>query len=159
MPHFVPWYSVGPAIGLVVNACLLVLCLALAVTHTQFKALRSLSVFYLSLFVYFLGYTFYGFQNSPESITFWYGTMMLGLAWMPFTWGWFASDLRGGKRSFMFIYTMMAGVIFSAALILIHHPAVLSGPLEFLPLPEIRREYDQKLRQFQQWIVRVLRFF
>lgn len=151
MPHFVPWYSVGPAIGLVVNGCLLALCLALAVTHTQFKALRSLSVFYLSLFVYFLGYTLYGYQTSPAAITFWYGTMLLGLAWMPFTWGWFASDLRGGQRGLMFIYTMAAGFVFSAVLILIHHPAVLSEPLEFMTKGGVFRP--------QSWLLRPLIFF
>jgi len=148
LPHFVPWYSVGPAIGLVVNGCLLALCVALAVIYTQFKALRSLSIFYLSLFVYFLGYTLYGFQSSPPAITFWYGVMLVGLAWMPFAWGWFATDMRGGKKDFMFIYTLAAALVFSAALALIQHPAVLSGQLEFLAKGGVFRP--------QSWLVRPL---
>ncbi len=146
MPNYLPWYSLGPAVGLVVNGCLWALCVAFALTYTQFKALRSLSVFYLSLFVYFLGYTFYGYQTSPQAITFWYGTMLVGLAWMPFTWSWFASDLRGGQRGFMFVYTLTAGIVFSAALLLIHHPAVLGQPLEFLTKGGVFRPQSWFLR-------------
>jgi PAS domain S-box-containing protein len=145
---YVPWYSLGPAVGLVVNGCLLALCLAFALTYIQFKALRSLAVFYLSLFVYFLGYTFYGYQTSPQAITFWYGTMLAGLAWMPFTWSWFASDLRGGQRGFMFAYTLTAGIVTSAALLMVHHPAVLGQPLEFLTKGGVFRP--------QSWILRPL---
>jgi PAS domain S-box-containing protein len=142
---------VGPAIGLVVNGCLLALCVALALSYTQFKALRSLAVFYLSLTVYFLGYTFYGYQASPGAITFWYGVMLLGLAWMPFSWAWFANNLRGGQRGFMFSYTLVAGLVFSAMLILIHHPAVLSQPLEFLTKGGVFRP--------QSWLLRPLVYF
>jgi PAS domain S-box-containing protein len=151
LPHFVPWYSVGPAIGLVVNGCLLALCVALAITYTQFKALRSLSIFYLSLFCYFLGYTFYGYQSSPSAIVFWYGVMLLGLAWMPFTWGWFASDLRGGQRGFMFKYTLAAAFVITAVLALIQHPAILGEPLEFLTKGGVFRP--------QSWLLRPIVYF
>lgn len=146
MPHFVPWYSVGPAIGLVVNGCLLALCVAMALTYTKFKALRSLSIFYLSLFIYFLGYTLYGFQSSPSAIVFWYGVMLLGLTWMPFTWGWFASDLRGAQRGFMFKYTLAAAFVITAALVLVQHPAFLGEPLEFLTRGGVFRPQSWLLR-------------
>ncbi len=146
MPQFVPWYSVGPAIGLVVNGCLTALCVAVMVIYTQFKALRSLAVFYLSLAIYFLGYTVYGCQSSPRAIIFWYGVMLLGLSWMPFTWAWFASELRGGQRGFMFRFTLIAALVFTGALALVHHPAVLGGPLEFLTRGGVFRPQSLLLR-------------
>jgi PAS domain S-box-containing protein len=51
----------------------------------------------------------------------------------------------------MFIYTLAAGIGFSGALIFIQHPAVLSGPLEFLTKGGVFRP--------QSWLVRPLIYF
>ena len=143
---YIPAYSVGPGIGLVVNLLLVVGCLALAAHFRTFPALRSLAVLYLAQSVFFLGYFIYGYQLSSNSILFWYAVMMAGLVWMPFTLTWVASDLGGENMAWLKRATLAAALAGCAALAFSGHPWLLSLPLEPMPQAPVWRPQSLILR-------------
>jgi PAS domain S-box-containing protein len=146
LPDYIPAYSVGPGVGLVVSALLAVASLGLAVLNPGYRPLRSLALFFLSQAVFFLGFFGYGYQASPASVLRWYGVMLCGLAWMPFTWTWVASDLSGRPPRRLFWLTLAAAACFTLLLAALRHPAILGLPLEPMPSAAVWRP--------QSWLVR-----
>lgn len=146
LPPFVPAYSIGPLIGLVANGLLALMCLFLSLLHRSYRPTRTLCIFYFWLAVFFLGYTVYGFQLSNDSIKIWYRVMMVGLCMLPSAWIWFAASL-GGRRTgpwakAVLVWSLCSAVVF----ILVDHPAVISGPLEYMARGGVWRPHSTIMR-------------
>ena len=145
-PEFLPRYAIGPLLGLAVNGILCLLCLVMHGFDPGRRPMRSLFFFYLSMSVFFLGYTVYACQHSRDSIVVWYRIMMMRLGWFPLSWVWFAGDLRGRGPGRLFWAALACGAVISAALMLGDHPAILGTPLESLGAAGVMRP--------QSWFMR-----
>lgn len=131
LPHFVPNYSVGPLIGLVVNGLLALLCLVVLITYRSYRPLKFLLLFYVALSAYFLGFTMYGYQFSERSIINWYRLMLLALCFAPVAWVWFACSLQGIRPGPWAWFCLGLALFLSVALLTVEHPLVLGGPLDW----------------------------
>lgn len=130
-PDLLPSYSLGPLLGLAINGTLCLCCLVLGLMYPRYKPLKSLALFYGALVCFFSGFAAYGLQISPAWILSWYRLMLLGLAWLPFTWLMFCRDLRGQAPSALYYPCLAVALVATAALHLVDHPAVLGLPLQF----------------------------
>ncbi len=144
--HHLPDFVIGPLLGLAINLCLCLLVAVVALTSLRYRLLLRLSLFYLSQSMLFLGVVGYGLQPNPSQVLLWYGLMLAGLSWMPFTWVWFADDLIGVRRDLLFFLCLAVGVASCLALLLIHHPLVLGLPLEYFRAGELWRPQSQLMR-------------
>lgn len=99
LPNLIPYYSIGPFIGLIANAVMAILCLVVMALYAHYRPLRSLFLFYFLSALLFLGWTIYGFQKSPQSILVGYRIDLAALALLPASWAWFMSSLTGIKLS------------------------------------------------------------
>jgi len=146
LPDFIPEYSVGPFVGLVVNAVLALLCLLTYLCFPRYKPLSRLLWVYLAICLFFLGFTAYGLQRSESSILFWYRILLLGLTWLPFTWLSYITALREREAGPGTWAIGLAAAIISGLLILVRHPAVLAPPLESLVRAEVVRPQSYLIR-------------
>ncbi len=137
LPDHVPAYGVGPMLGLAVNGMLGLLCLAVVFTYRQYRPLRSLFAFYLTLSVYFLGFTIYTYQSSDYSISEGYRLMLLALCFAPVTWVWFALALQNARPGFWAYLSLGVSLALAAAIMLVDHPAVFGKPFIFKTLPGV----------------------
>jgi len=153
LPDFVPDYSVGPFIGLVVNGALALLCLLTYLCFPRYKPLSRLLWVYLAICSFFLGFTAYGLQRSESSILFWYRILLLGLTWLPFTWLSYITALREREAGPGTWATGLAAVVISGLLILVRHPAVLAPPLEPLVRAEVMRPQSYLIRPLIYFLV------
>ncbi|MFH1060502.1 MAG: PAS domain S-box protein [Pseudomonadota bacterium] len=133
LPDFVPSYSVGPLIGLCINGILALLCLVIVVVYRAYRPLKPLALFYVFLGVYFLGFTIYGYQRSPESIILGYKMMLAALCILPVLWIWFIIILRNLRPGFWAWAPLCLSLALMAAVLGVDHPAVLGLPLVFKP--------------------------
>ncbi|MBI5522020.1 MAG: PAS domain S-box protein [Desulfarculus sp.] len=147
-PETIPIHSLGPIIGLAINATLCLCCLVLAVMYPQYRPLKSLCVFYAALVCFFLGFAAYRFQISQAWIIYWYRIMLQGLVWLPLTWLMFARDLRGARNGVLYYICLAVGLAVTAALYLSDHPAVLGLPLTFHAHGGVWRPQSLLLRPF-----------
>lgn len=92
LPEFIPAYSVAPFFGLAANLAFTILCLTVYLLSSKYRPVGYLFLFYLSLTLFFLGYTGYGFQSSESSILLWYRLMVAGVALMPIGSYWFGLE-------------------------------------------------------------------
>lgn len=99
LPNLIPYYSVGPFIGLIANAVMAILCLVVMALYSHYRPLRSLFLFYLLSAFLFFGWMIYGFQGSPQSILLGYRIDLAALALLPASWAWFSSSLADAKLS------------------------------------------------------------
>ncbi len=129
LPDFIPNYSIGPLIGLSVNGILGLLCLAVLTAYRSYQPLKHLCVFYLCLSLYFLGFTIYGFQESPAGILASYRLMLVSLSLLPAAWLWFIYALRGRGPGRLGWGCLALSLALVACLLAIDHPAVLGLPL------------------------------
>lgn len=115
LPHLIPYYSVGPFIGLIANAVMAILCLVTLVLYHSYRPLRSLFLFYLLFTFFFLGWVIYGFQKSHVSLLMGYRIDLAALALLPASWAWFNASLSNDRlgwlsRSMIGISILLAGL-------------------------------------------------
>lgn len=146
LPSHIPTYALGAFIGLVVNTTLTLLCISTYLLYINYKALRYITLFFASLSLYFLGYVLYAYQLSENWVLFWHRFTLLGLAWVPACWWLFVLSLREAKPDWMARVLLLWGLMASAALLFIDHPAIYSAPLELFPQAGVRRPQSWLLR-------------
>jgi len=115
LPHLIPYYGVGPFIGLIANAVMAILCLVTLVLYHSYRPLRSLFLFYLLFTFFFLGWVIYGFQKSHASLLMGYRIDLAALALLPASWAWFNASLSNDRlgwlsRSMIGISILLAGL-------------------------------------------------
>ena len=115
LPNLIPHYSVGPFIGLIANAVMVILCLVTLVLYHSYRPLRSLFLFYLLFTFFFLGWVIYGFQKSHASLLMGYRIDLAALALLPASWAWFNASLSNDRlgwlsRSMIGISILLAGL-------------------------------------------------
>jgi len=119
----------GAFIGLVINSTLAVVSLASCFIYRKHLPLRFVTLFFLSLSTFFLGYVLYCYEFSEQWVVFWYRLLLLGLVWMPVAWVWLLYSLSA-KRAGLPAKVLLAWAAASTlVLMFIEHPAVVSGPL------------------------------
>lgn len=129
LPHQIPHYSVGPFIGLITNAVMAILCLAIMALYSHYRPLRSLILFYLLSTFFFFGWVLYGFQESPETILLGYRIDLAALALLPASWSWFTSSLSGERWGKFSWFLLGTGLILALLALLGTGPWFLSLPL------------------------------
>lgn len=130
MPSYIPSFAIGAFIGLVMNATLAMATLISSLIYRKYLPLRYVCLFFIALSTYFLGYVLYCYEFSEQWVIFWYRVLLLGLAWMPVTWLFFLYALRGTPAGWPAKALLIWGVLTTAVLFLVQHPAVNAGPLQ-----------------------------
>jgi adenylate cyclase len=134
LPDFIPHLAIGPLCGLTANALLAILCFVMSVVYHHYRPLRSLFFFYVFITFAFLGWFFWGFQRSPESVLLGYRTLYASLALLPATWFLFFSDLFNEKpRPLTWVMTGI-GILLAASALLGKGPLFFGLPLEPDPI-------------------------
>ncbi len=139
LPGDVPGYFIAPLLGCAINGVLAVLCLAIFSAYRAYRPLKSLSLFYLTLCGYFLGFAIYGLQISDASIIQGYRLMLLCLCFAPVAWVWFALRLQNVPPGPWAWGCLAFGALMAAILLLVEHPAVLGPPFYFHPKALVRQ--------------------
>src|SRR4030043_856125 len=101
LPNLIPYYGIGPFIGLIANAVMAILCLVTLTLYRHHPPPRSLFLFYLLSTFLFLGWVIYGLQKSSESILLGYRIDLAALALLPASWVWFVSALSNKKQGWL----------------------------------------------------------
>ncbi|MCX8117973.1 MAG: adenylate/guanylate cyclase domain-containing protein [Desulfobacterota bacterium] len=130
LPPQIPHYSVGPFIGLVANAVMSILCLAIMALYSHYRPLRSLLLFYLLSTCLFLGWVIYGFQGSPRTILLGYRIDLAALALLPASWSWFTASLYGQRLGRLPKGLVVAGSLLALLALFGKGPWFLGLPLE-----------------------------
>jgi class 3 adenylate cyclase len=99
LPDLIPYYSVGPFIGLIAHAVMAILCLITLILYHSYRPLRSLFLFYLLSAFLFLGWVIYGLQKSPQSILLGYRIDLAALSLLPASWAWFNTSLTRARMN------------------------------------------------------------
>jgi class 3 adenylate cyclase len=134
LPDFIPHLAIGPLCGLTANAILAILCFVISVVYHHYRPLRSLFFFYVFITFAFLGWFFWGFQRSPESVLLGYRVLYASLALLPATWFLFFSDLFNEKpRSLTWVMAGI-GIVLAASALLGKGPLFFALPLEPDPI-------------------------
>jgi class 3 adenylate cyclase len=152
LPNLIPYYGVGPFIGLIANTVMAILCLVTLVLYRQYRPLRSLFLFYLLSTFLFLGWVIYGFQKSPQSILLGYRIDLAALALLPASWAWFTSSLANMKLSRL--SKAMIGISLILSLM-----ALLGQGSWFLGLPLVPHEVATGILRPQSKLLRPLIHF
>jgi PAS domain S-box-containing protein len=146
LPEYIPSYAVAPLLGLSVNGILALLCLTVFAAYRSYRPLMSLSLFYLTLTGYFLGFTIYAYQTSDRSIIEGYRLMLLSLCFAPVAWVWFALHLQNARPGPWAWASLAFAVVLAVILLFVEHPAVLGEPLNYLPRARVWRPTSQWLK-------------
>jgi adenylate cyclase len=134
LPDFIPHLAIGPLCGMTANAILAILCFVISVVYHHYRPLRSLFFFYVFITFAFLGWFFWGYQRSPESVLLGYRILYASLALLPATWFLFFSDLFNEKpRALTWIMAGM-GLLLAASALFGKGPLFFELPLEPDPI-------------------------
>ena len=129
-PESIPYFSVGPLIGLAANGVMSILCLVTSALYRHYRPLRSLFLFYLFITFCFLGWVVYGFQKSPESILLGYRILYAALALLPASWFWFYSALSNERARWLSWAVTGISLLLVATALLGRGPLLFGLPLE-----------------------------
>jgi class 3 adenylate cyclase len=134
LPDFIPHLSIGPLCALAANAILAIMCLVISIIYHRYRPLWSLFLFYVFITFSFLGWVFWGFQRSPESILIGYRILYAALALLPATWFWFFLELFHERPSPLTWVMTGISLLLAVAAFLGNGPLFFGLPLEPDPI-------------------------